>query len=244
MRTQRTIKDFYVLYRISDAGNIKNKIADKIQCLKNALNVFNESIFIIFADNVNERTNSLMIEAIKDHENSTIKYINCKSNPKSLRTLYEFAISLDDNDYVYFLEDDYLHLKNSFELIKEFAERNYTDYATLYDHPDKYEEGCDFINPYCKNFGEHTYVFRTQHHHWKITNSTTDTFAAFADVLKRDKDLMWKYTDGRNDQDFGRFIELYNNGIFLSSPIPSLSTHCEVGFIAPFVDWEKETLFD
>ena len=123
--------------------------------------------------------------------------------------------------------------------MKEFAERNYTDYVTLYDHPDKYAEGCVEINPYCKFFGEKTILFRTQNHHWKITNSTTMTFGTFVDTLKRDKEVFWKYTTENIPKDFLLFIELGKEDKLLSSPVPSLSTHCNKGYTAPFIDWEK-----
>lgn len=242
MRVQRKINDFYVFYRISDNG-YKNKVklecATKINCLRNALEVFKGVKMVIFVDSLIEDTDKEIHNLCDNLDNVEIRYIQCRSNPKSFRCAYEEALKLNDDDFVYFLEDDYLHLDNSEELIREFAERNYTDYVTLYDHPDKYEEGCVEVNPFCKELGEKTVVFRTSNHHWKLTNSTTMTFGAFADILKRDKDVFWKHTDGDSSNDFKIFIELLKSGKLLSSPIPSLSTHCEKKYLAPFINWEK-----
>ena len=242
MRKQRKVKDFYVFYRISDNGtsnSVKLDFATKINCLKNALNVFNSAKFFIYIDNVIENTKKEIHKLSKKFDNVTIIDLNCGGNSKSFRVVYEKALTLDDDDFVYLLEDDYIHLDGSMDLLKEFAERNYTDYVTLYDHPDKYEECGVGVNPYCKEFGEKTILFMTQSHHWKITNSTTMTFGSFVDVLKRDKEVFWKYTTENIPKDFGLFIELMNNKKFLSSPVPSLSTHCNKGSIAPFVDWKS-----
>ena len=243
MRKQRIINDFYVFYRISDNGNInKEKLenATKINCLENALNVFKNSKFIIFIDNVTEATDKA-IHKLCDHlDNVSIKYINCKNNSKSFREVYSSILQLNDDDFIYLLEDDYLHLNNSLDVLKEAAELNYSDYITLYDHPDKYDYGCCDINPYCKDYGgEKTVVFRTKTHHWKFTNSTTMTFGAFADVLKQDKNVFWKYTENNIPQDFKLFNELLQNNRLLSSPIPSLSTHCEIKYLAPFTNWKN-----
>ena len=245
MRDKRIINKFYVFYRISDNGNRNKKKLDcatKINCLKNAINTFNKANIVVFIDGVIQETDEAIHKLCDGLENIKLKYIHCGSNPKSLRALYTEALTLNDNDFVYFLEDDYLHLKDSQSVLIEFAEENYTDYVTLYDHPDKYEEGCVNVNPYCKNFGERTFLFRTANHHWKITNSTTDTFASFVDVLKRDKEILWKHTSENIGHDFERWVELYKNGKFLSSPIPSLSTHCEVLFLAPLINWDKEPI--
>lgn len=240
MRKQRKINNFYVFYRISDNG-YKNKIklecATKINCLKNALKVFRGAKIVVFVDSVIESTDKAIHDLCDNLDNVEVKYIQCKSNPKSFRYVYEEALKLDDNDFVYFLEDDYLHLDASFGVMKEAAEKNYTDYITLYDHPDKYEDGCSVTNPFCRKMGERTVVFKTPSHHWKLTNSTTMTFGAFVDVLKRDKEIFWKHTDGETSDDFKIFMELLKNGSLLSSPIPSLSTHCENKYLAPFIDW-------
>lgn len=242
MRQQRKINTFRVLYRISDNGNAnKTKLpnATKIHCLENAIKEFKDAKIAIFIDGVIKETDDAIHKICDGLDNVELKYVEYRSDPKTLRRLYEEALTFNDDDFIYFLEDDYLHLEGSSKLLKEFAERNYTDYVTLYDHPDKYEEGYEHPNPYCKDFGEKTTVFRTLNHHWKITNSTTNTFAAFVDVLKRDKDIMWKNTSGQFAYDFRRFLELYENKIFLSSPIPSMSTHCEIKNLAPFINWSE-----
>jgi hypothetical protein len=148
---------------------------------------------------------------------------------------------LDEDDVlVYFLEDDYLHIPHSFDYLREAAECNYTDYLTLYDNPDKYSNE---INPYVTHEGESSIVYWCGHRHWKETNSTTMTFAAFSDVLKKDKKIFWNWTNGQHPWDFILFTDLRKvNGRRLSCPIPSCSTHGETTTLAEGIDWDHIVL--
>lgn len=244
MRDKRKINNIYIHYRISDNG-FKNKIKPsyitKYNCLKNALNVFvGDSVFFkVYIDSVIEDTDKLIHSLCDNRKNTEIIYLNIKNNGYSFRKVYEDACLLNDDDLVYFLEDDYLHINGSLEGLIDAAEWNYTDYITLYDHPDKYDNNPTAINPFCRDFGEMTRVFKTNTHHWKLTNSTTMTFAAFVDVLKRDKEIFWEHTKTGYPYDFDIFMELISQDKALSSPIPSYSTHGEIAFLAPFIDWKK-----
>lgn len=244
MKEKRAIKNIYVFYRISDNG-FKNKTKPeyitKFNCLKNALSVFkgDNVYFKVYVDGVTQPTEKMIHTLCDTREHTEVIKVNIHSNGFSFRRIYEDACKLYDNDLVYFLEDDYLHLEDALECLENVAQWNYTDYITLYDHPDKYDNYNYGVNPFCKDMGEITKVFKTDNHHWKITNSTTMTFAAFADVLKRDKNVFWQYTETGYPYDFDIFKTLGNEGKLVSSPIPSLSTHGETKFLAPFVNWNN-----
>ncbi len=193
----------YTLYRISDGSNIKEKInhADKIYCLKNFLEVFGGEGLIVFADNCKEKT-------IND-----IKALNVKifelgglGNANSFKYILDYAIeNFNDSDYVYFLEDDYLHLNGAKETLLEGLE--IADYVTLYDHPDKYISfNDDGDNPFIINGGEESKVFLTKSSHWKITNSTTMTFASSVKTLKSD----YKEWSFYKSNDFMAFQKIAN----------------------------------
>ena len=239
-----TINQIHIFYRISDNG-FKNKkkppYITKYNCLKNALSVFDENrtFFHVYVDHVIEETDKQIAELCTNRKNTDIVHIDCGTGGFSFRVVYEEACKLNDNDLVYFLEDDYLHKENALDVLVDAAEWGYTDYITLYDHPDKYANNDGYVNPACKNMGEGTLLFKTSKHHWKVTNSTTMTFAAFVDTLKRDKDIFWEFTKTGYPYDYEIFRELLKQKKLLSSPVPSISTHGETIYLAPFVDWKS-----
>jgi len=232
-----------VLYRISDGGNPKVKLpnADKKHCLENAISIFGKENFYVFADNCGKETIEMIaafgIEAIE------IKL----GNALSWRHIVQFSIdNFGPEEMVYLLEDDYLHKANSAAALKEALD--FADYATLYDHPDKYiSHSAVGTNPYIEKGAEHTRVWLTKSSHWKQTNSTTMTFAAKVSTLIEDREIWWEFTSKGFPNDFGAFQQLqglgsWENKIFgkqrvLVSSIPGLSTHGESAWLSPFTNW-------
>ena len=189
----------------------------------------------VLADNVSDKTYDMITKYVPA---CNVERVSVGHGAGTFRVVYEKALDYNNNDLIYFLEDDYLHLPDSLECLISAAKQNYADYITLYDHPDKY--GFKDNNPYVKEGGEKTKVFLTDNHHWKLTDSTTMTVAAFVDVLKRDKATWWRWTETRYPYDFQIFVDLRCfSKAHLISPIPSLSTHGETKFLAPCVNWEE-----
>ena len=109
MRKQRKINNFYVFYRISDSGTpnkVKLDYATKINCLKNAISVFKDAKIIVFIDNVIEDTDKKIHQLCDGLDNVKVEYLNCGGNSKSFRVVYDKALDLNDDDFVYLLEDD------------------------------------------------------------------------------------------------------------------------------------------
>lgn len=230
-----------VLYRISDGGNPKTKLANatKENCLKNCIETFGLQNVIVFADNCGIETISMVRKLGIDPFEIKL------GNAMSWRYVVEYALNRFSNDqYIYLLEDDYLHLASSSEALLEGL--NIADYVTLYDHPDKYM--INGSNPYVRKGGETCRVLRTNSTHWRTTNSTTMTFATSIKILAEDKSIWWEYTSEGFPNDFGAFQRLqnlgdWNNRIFgkkrtLISSIPGLSTHCETAWLSPFERWD------
>jgi hypothetical protein len=155
-------------------------------------------------------------------------------NAGALKMSLEMAMELPDNDIVYLVEDDFLHMPGSKELILEALEK--VDYVSLYDHKDKYIVG---PNPHVTNLGEPSKVFLTKGSHWKLTNSTVQTFATKVRTLKEDKDILWEYNfQGETPDSFRTFIELGSKGRRIASSIPGKATHCHAPWESPLIDWE------
>jgi hypothetical protein len=237
--------ELVILYRISDAGHqgkIKLPHATKEHSLDNAIKTFGKDNFHIFADNCSPETWDMVCS----------KNIPCEQislgNSHSFRYVYEYAIKhYNDQTAVYLLEDDYLHLPDSKQILIEGLQ--IADYVSLYDHPDKYISYPIGPNFLVKNGGELARVLISSSTHWKNANSTTMTFAAKVSTLKSDKKVWWKFTAKKVPNDFRAFLHLQcldawwkkmiQKKRVLITPLPSKSTHCETEFLAPLVDWAK-----
>ena len=241
VRPRRTVAKVALYYRICDAGYPKEKPAyiTKEHCLVNALRAFpmDRVEWHVLGDNISEDTYCMILRYLPAE---AVKRVSVGNGAGTFRITYEQAIQQADDTLVYFLEDDYLHIPHSLDFLTEAAECNYTDYLTLYDHPDKYSNQ---INPYLTHQGEASAVYWCGHRHWKETNSTTMTFAAFADVLKKDKKTFWNWTKGRHPWDFVLFTDLIKmSGRRLSCPLPSCSTHGETKGLANSINWQQIAL--
>lgn len=225
------------LYRISDGSNaskVKLPNATKQHCLENFLKEFPPEIVHLYADSAKwaypetlEWLHSLGCKVFKT---------NSKGNSLSFLNVVEEALKLPDTETVYFVEDDYLHLPNSFTVLDEGLQM--ADYVSLYDHPDKYIPATDGGNPFVESDGgEVTKVYLSKTTHWKLTNSTTMTFATRVITLREDYDVWRKHCQDNIPHDFDAFIELREKGRSLITPIPGYSTHCEAKWTSPLTDW-------
>jgi len=227
-----------IIYRISDAGysKVKPKYITNRNCLWNAINTFQDVDFedwTIIADNVSEETD-VMIQGYIPRER--IEYVSVGHGAGTFNLALDKALTFDDNEIVYFIENDYLHLPGSKRIIEEGLDEIGADFVSLYDHPDKYIDGA---NPYVQGGGEMTRVMLSTSTHWKVTNSTTMTFASKVKTLRKTENVLREYTQGSYPRDFDMFVSLYNSAHYLVTPIPGYSTHGETAWLTPLIDWSK-----
>lgn len=227
-----------IVYRISDVGYPKEKpvYINNENCLRNAILEFplEKCQWHVITDNVSDSTLAMIYKYLPKE---CVECVSVGHGAGTFRLAYEYALKYNDDDCIYFLENDYLHKRGSIEILKEGLSIGEADYVTLYDHPDKY--GYDTGNPFVHG-GERTQVFLTQSCHWKVTNSTTMTFAAFVSTLKKDKKNFWKWTKTKHPFDFQIFIELGKcKRRRLISSIPGYSTHGESKWLSPLENWES-----
>lgn len=226
-----------IIYRISDTGynKIKPDYINNENCLKNALKVFpiSEHDWSIIADNISEETNDMIQKYIsRDH----ILYVSVGHGAGTFNLALNEALQWNDDEIVYFVENDYLHKQNSSKILKEGFNLG-ASFISLYDHPDKYMDPISGGNPYCEGGAEDTRVYLTESTHWKITNSTTMTFAASVGTLRRTEETLRKYTQGTYPEDFKMFLELRENNELLITPLPGYSTHGESAWLSPLTNW-------
>tara|TARA_B100000287_G_scaffold409008_1_gene435945 strand:- start:859 stop:1566 length:708 start_codon:yes stop_codon:yes gene_type:complete len=232
-----------IYYRLSDHGyqKVKPDYINNEKCLTNLMLNFTDTYsdtvirdeLIVIADNVGDETYEWLSSL-----DLNVKRTDFGSGAQSFNYVLDEAVKLDDDTTVYFVEDDYLHLPNSRKILKEGISLG-ADYVSLYDHPDKYINKNEGGNPYVEDGGEVTKVFRSESCHWKLTNSTTMTFASKVKTLKEDLGIMKTWTIGTYPDDFKMFLELRENGRTLITPLPGYSTHGETQWLSPFTDWRK-----
>jgi len=226
-----------IIYRIADKGYAKEKpdYINNRNCLKNASDVFcSDCEWHIIADNVSKETEKMILGY-----QTKVDHVSVGHGAGTFNLALDKALSLDEDEIVYFLENDYLHLDGSMEAILDGL--SFGDYVTLYDHPDKYWDPMFGGNPFCKGGSEKTRVFCGKVSHWKKTNSTTMTFAAKVKTLRKDEKILRKWTSSMHPHDFEMFLDLNTDGRILVSPIPSFSTHGESKFLAPLINWNNDT---
>jgi len=226
-----------IIYRISDAGynKVKPNYIGNEQCLKNATKIFKDANWLVIADNTSEPTKNMIRKYISE---DCIKWVSVGHGAGTFNIALDEALQYHNDEIVYFIENDYLHKPKSQKILKEGFNLG-ASFVSLYDHPDKYLEPSQGGNPYCDGGAEDTRVYLTDNCHWKITNSTTMTFAAKVSTLKRTEPILRKHTSGTHPNDFQMFLELRQNNELLITSIPGYSTHGETAWLSPLTDWSK-----
>lgn len=228
-----------IIYRISDTGYNKVKptyITNEL-CLKNFCNVFFDHIHDIYviADNCSKDTLGMIAKYV---DASNIERVSIGHGAGTFNIALDKALRLDDKEVVYFVENDYKHKELSPEILLEGFDLG-PSFVSLYDHPDKYLDPSKGGNPYCEGGAEDTRVYLTDSCHWKITNSTTMTFASKVETLKRVEPILRKWTAGEHPHDFQMFLELREQNELLVTPLPGYATHGETAWLSPLTDWSK-----
>ena len=229
-----------IIYRISNAGynKVKPDYVNNENCLKNFCNVFFDYIhdIKIIADNCSDDTLS-MIKKYIDPIN--IEQVSVGHGAGTFNLALDYALKQKDDEIIYFVENDYLHLQGSPKILQEGFKLQ-ASFVSLYDHPDKYMDPAFGGNPYCNGGAEDTRVYLTDSVHWKITNATTMTFASKVSTLKRTENTLRKWTNlGHYPQDFKMFLDLRDQNELLITPLPGYSTHGETLWLTPLINWEK-----
>ena len=226
-----------IIYRISDAGynKVKPDYINNENCLKNATEIFKDASWLVIADNVSEPTKKMIRKYIE--EDSDIEYVSVGHGAGTFNLALDEALQYDDDEIVYFIENDYIHKPDSQKIIEEGFTLG-APFIALYDHPDKYLDPSKGGNPYCQGGAEDTRVYLSDSIHWKITNSTTMTFAAKVSTLKKYEDTLRNFTKDTHPNDFQMFLHLREQGGLLLTPLPGYATHGETAWLSPLTNWK------
>ena len=248
------MSELKVIYRFSDvpqkgkSGEDLNKRRyknfNKKAIFKHFIETFgvDKSNIIVLADNTCDESYNYLISLLP--ENQVIR-LDVKSGAFSFLYAVNYCIEhYRDDTIVYLVEDDYLHLPGSAEILMEpFNEFPEVSYVTLYDHIDKYTH--PWKSKYVAHNGEITKVIRSRSVHWKYTSSTTMTFACRVRTMKEDLNEYNEHCHTGYPNDFELFWDLCNmdnkpknKKRILINCIPTYSTHYEAGWYSVGVDWD------
>lgn len=171
---------------------------------------------------------------IREQNRFAVIEIRAGSEAASFLHMLEYVYSqrFSPDTLIYFLEDDYLHRPHWPQILREAFTLPGIDYATLYDHRDKY-----FLPQYTDLKSK---IYHTTSCHWRTTPSTTNTYAMLFKTLQRDINHHRSFSIGRKiTADHEKFCKLAEEGAVLISSIPGYSTHAEPEFASPCTDWEQ-----
>jgi hypothetical protein len=182
---------------------------------------------------------------------------NSRTFDEQLRIL----LAQDDSENVYFAEDDYFYLDNTFsEMLKLLIAEN-VDFLTPYDHPDYYRNGADPGKPkYVAELHHYKSAIRFEDRHWRTVSSTCCTFLTAKSTLmeacgyfklypKVGDHVMWLTITKLRRPCYNRSMtptayslalirSLVGRSFRLWSPMPSIATHMAKQHFAPGIDWE------
>jgi hypothetical protein len=179
------------------------------------------------------------------------------SAAKSLQKQIELAEKIPDNEWIYMLEDDYLHTNYAFKYLDEFItnkekylqssgkKKNYFNriIGNLADKP-LIIHTPDYPDRYNPPWLRHSFIFLSKYCHWRQISNTTHTFMLEGKTLKKYLKYIKLSAVGPSDSKlsekvYGRLF-LFNKALCIS-PIKGLSTHMTENVMTPLIDWETIT---
>ena len=232
-----------IIYRISDTGynKVKPDYITNESCLKNFVSIFNNQNLYIIADNCSKETMNMITKYV---HLPNIVNVSIGHGAGTFNLALDMALKWEDDEIVYFVENDYIHLPNSAQMLEEGFKLG-APYVTLYLHPDKFMTPLQGGNPEVDNDGGYlTRIYRGETQLFGMFNSTTMTFAARVKSLREDETILRKYTSGKHPDDFKMFLELRDNGKALLCPLNTFSTHGETQWLAPLYKVKQENLVE
>lgn len=230
-----------IYYRISDVGynKVKPDYITNEACLKNFTEVFKDEEIYILADNCSEETITMIRRYALPNK---IEEVSVGHGAGTFNLTLDKALEWDDDEIIYFVENDYIHLMSSPHILKEGFKLG-APYVTLYVHPDKFIPPQQGGNPEVDETGGYlTRIYRGETELFGMFNSTTMTFASTVKHLKDDEEILRKWTNDKHPNDFQMFLELRSKGKPLMCPLNTYSTHGETAWLAPLYKTKQEDL--
>jgi len=167
-------------------------------------------------------------------KNNKVNEKNMKATMASILTSFNIAKE-KSNDLVYFVEDDYIHQKESLgEMIVSYEKFSSEIKRELFLCPVDY--------PYLYKKSDNTNILIGGKYHWRTVNESLLTFLTSKSLINK----YWRELLLMSENEHSPFEtplhKIYEKEICLS-PIPSLAMHCtninSVFGISPNINWKK-----
>ena len=243
---------FHVFYKYSDSGPswycIRPKNFTKRKCLENFISCFPQCEIHIIADNVTGETiewltsKGLDVEVLSRIDEPPKESLEQTRGGCAVRAVTKALEICKKGDFIYFVEDDYIHLPNSHIYLMEGLA--FSDYATLYEFPGDYftELNSNMRTVYemyslvpssidtNPHKGKDTRLFRTRNTHWARVPNTTLTYAVKYETLEQDIETMKRWCKVTGDGEMFKELTAKNRTIVCS--IPARSCHLHIPWIS------------
>jgi hypothetical protein len=230
-----------VLYRMNvRCGRIAPEWFSNRSCFLNLISSFPSADIYSVLDNADDSCVCIMEDTQTPYESTSL------GNPGAYNRLLDIVEDrvgsgeYGRDDIIYFVENDYCHRPGSESALLDAM--SFSDYVTLYDHPDKYD-----VSHYCDGLDYsdiRSQLFIRPSGYWRTTTSTCMTYATTAGVLLEDIDIHRNFSRAESG---GGNIGMYDYKIFhtltkdrnrsLVSPLPGYATHGDM--LSPYIDWEE-----
>jgi len=206
--------------------NSKN---EDLNIIKNALNNSNVNSKIISLD-VSEYQKKITVQS----RNNLIIENNMKSTMASIKKSFEIANSID-SDLIYFVEDDYLHKKESIlEMLFSYEKISTICMDEVFLCPVDY--------PYLYMPTKKSELFLGHNYHWRSVGESLLTFMTSKKMLNKHMVEFNNMALTEHTPFETPLHKIYKTELCLS-PVPSLALHCtnvnSVFGLSPNIDWVK-----
>ena len=159
---------------------------------------------------------------------------NMRSTMASIRASFDLA-KRKSNDLVYFVEDDYIHKKESiFEMVSAYEKISSEQNKELFICPADY--------PYLYKKLDNSQILIGNKYHWRTVNESLLTFLTSKSLIEKYWDELVLMSENEHVPFETPLHSIYEKEVCIS-PIPSLTMHCtninSVFGLSPNIDWVK-----
>ena len=205
-----------------------NSKKEDLEKIKNIIKTINISFEII---NLNlEKFNQIKVLS----KNNTVIENNMKATMASILTSFNIAKEKSD-DLVYFVEDDYIHKKESLsEMIS-----SYEKIASELAHEIFL---CPVDYPYLYKKMDNSNILIGNKYHWRTVNESLLTFLTSKKLIEKYWNELLLMSENEHSPFETPLHKIYEKELCLS-PIPSLAMHCtnvnSIFGLSPNINWKQ-----